>query len=240
MTADLDHERQVRPLLVDAVQKRLAGENVLFLKEFCPPTADWRIDLATLSADALVGYEVKADKDSLGRLPSQIAHYSPVLDRAYLVTTPKHQQRAEDVLPSWWGVLVFTSVDDLQVIRASTDNPNVSLIPTLKLLRGYEAAQLFRRLELKWRGVSRTRAAMAAIMLDDLGPTKARREGLGTLWKRDHLRERSQTVQQPSLFQSRTTSGGARTPGMPSGVVHAGWRPGQLTLGSFANYLMVG
>ncbi len=64
-----------------------------------------RIDVAVVNGE-LAGYEIKSDEDSLLRLAQQADAYGRVLDRAILVTTSRHVDKAVAMLPEWWGVTV--------------------------------------------------------------------------------------------------------------------------------------
>ncbi len=62
-----------------------------------------RADIAVLNGK-LIGYEIKTNRDTLQRLPSQIKAYSEVFDRAYIVTGSKHLQHVIETIPDWWGI----------------------------------------------------------------------------------------------------------------------------------------
>ena len=64
-----------------------------------------RIDVALVNGE-LTGYEIKSDMDTLVRLTGQAEAYGSVLDRAILVTTQRHLDRALVMLPNWWGIIV--------------------------------------------------------------------------------------------------------------------------------------
>ena len=78
--------------------------NSLILDELCLCQGDARIDIAVVNCE-LHGFELKSDKDTLERLPSQIDIYSKVLDRITLVVGEKHFLKAQEMLPGWWGII---------------------------------------------------------------------------------------------------------------------------------------
>jgi hypothetical protein len=51
-------------------------------------------------------YEIKSDKDSIERAQKQAQFYDVVFRKVTLVTTARHVNRAEGVLPSHWGIVV--------------------------------------------------------------------------------------------------------------------------------------
>jgi hypothetical protein len=132
-----------------------------------------RVDFAVINGE-LSGYEIKSDQDSLGRLPRQVESYSRVLDRATLVTTERHLERASRIIPEWWGIILTPSNSTkLQVLRESELSPNLDAFSIAQLLWRDEALQ-----ELKIRGAARGlsnrarhyvwRALIAEIEIDEL------------------------------------------------------------------------
>ena|GEM_PF-388032 len=87
--ADDGSDGQTAPLIVD---------------EFVVGT-EGRIDLA-LVGDALIGYELKSDLDTLRRLPQQMSSYSKVFDFCTLVVTDRHLGGARRALDPRWGLAV--------------------------------------------------------------------------------------------------------------------------------------
>jgi hypothetical protein len=88
-----------------------------------------RVDVAVVNG-TFSGYELKSDRDTLRRLPTQVEVYSKVLDRATLVVGERHlaHERTLAMLPSWWGVIVARHSDDciaLEETRPAAWNDNV-------------------------------------------------------------------------------------------------------------------
>lgn len=100
-----------------------------------------RVDVAVLGAECFHGYEVKADADSLKRLPVQVWRYSEVLDRCTLVVGPRHVDAALPLLPAWWGVAVATA-DGFHPARPALLNPGPCAHNTVRLLWREEALAL--------------------------------------------------------------------------------------------------
>jgi hypothetical protein len=63
-----------------------------------------RIDIAVINGH-IRGVEIKAEADTLERLPRQVEAYGQVVDRATLIASERHLPRALDLLPDWWGVV---------------------------------------------------------------------------------------------------------------------------------------
>lgn len=98
-----------------------------------------RVDVAVING-ALTGFELKSARDTLRRLPKQVAVYSQVLDYAELVVADNHLAAARSIIPRWWGVRVAVSNADgsVTVERARPARRNRMVDP-------YSLAQLLWR-----------------------------------------------------------------------------------------------
>jgi len=95
-----------------------------------------RVDLAVIS-ETLKGFEIKSDKDTLKRLPSQAAAYNRVFDTVTIVVGPRHLKGVTDKVPSWWGILLFDNSDaqrGLQCFRPEDLNPDLDPLALAQLL----------------------------------------------------------------------------------------------------------
>ncbi|WP_141594503.1 hypothetical protein [Myxococcus sp. AB056] len=59
-----------------------------------------RVDVATIGPECRHAWEVKADADTLRRLPVQELSYSAVFDRCTLVAGERHLERGRVLVPS--------------------------------------------------------------------------------------------------------------------------------------------
>ena len=75
--------------------------------EFWVPRSNERADIAIIGDRGFEGFEIKTDRDTLKRLPRQAQAYSRLFDRCNVALAPRHIDAATEILPSWWGVLVF-------------------------------------------------------------------------------------------------------------------------------------
>lgn len=108
--------------------------------EFWLPRSNARADLAVLGP-LLDGYEIKTERDTLRRLPSQAAAYGAVFDRCIAVVAEKHFEQAEELLPCWWGIATVTMNGSISfaVEREATTNPSVEAETLVRLLWRDEA-----------------------------------------------------------------------------------------------------
>jgi hypothetical protein len=100
-----------------------------------------RIDLVVVNS-VVHGYEIKSNRDSMRRLESQVEKYSRVLERATVVVGDRHLNAALDIVPDWWGVLLFQ--DDpkssrFKSVRISKKNPKLDSRSLVELLWRDEA-----------------------------------------------------------------------------------------------------
>lgn len=90
-----------------------------------------RIDIAVINGE-LCGFELKSDRDTLERLPTQSDLYSRVFDRLTLVVGSRHLDGALSKIPDWWGVIRATDHEGLTGLeRVRDDGINPTPVPYL-------------------------------------------------------------------------------------------------------------
>lgn len=102
-------------LLRDGDIRRAAYRKLLRHAEACDDTliidelglghGACRVDIAVINGH-IRGLEIKAEADTLVRLPRQIKAYGSVVDKASLIVAERHLRAAKEILPDWWGVVV--------------------------------------------------------------------------------------------------------------------------------------
>lgn len=93
-------EAALRRLLAHA----RACPDTLVLNELGLAHGASRVDIAVINGH-IRGVEIKAEADTLERLPRQVEAYGRVVDRATLIASERHLPAAIDLLPDWWGVM---------------------------------------------------------------------------------------------------------------------------------------
>lgn len=125
--------------------------NSIVLDEFSLNSGAARVDITVIN-DHLHGYELKSQKDNLSRLPSQIEHYSSVLDKVTLVVDESHLNEAIEIIPIWWGVkTVYEGGHGKLVIKSFRNgkyNPSVNALALVKLLWKGECLELLEKLNV--------------------------------------------------------------------------------------------
>lgn len=103
-----------------------------------------RIDIAVING-SLSGFELKSDRDTLERLPRQALIYGHVFDYLHLVVGERHAEKAQMMLPEWWGIMIACMQNgEVKLAAHHEAAPNPSLDPYLvaELLNKEEAIQL--------------------------------------------------------------------------------------------------
>src|SRR5580698_6348671 len=62
-----------------------------------------RVDMAVVNG-SFSGYEIKSDRDTLTRLPNQLAAYELCFDTMTIVVGKRHLAKCRATLPDWWGI----------------------------------------------------------------------------------------------------------------------------------------
>lgn len=92
----------IRSRLRDGLATKFAGDLIRNEVGLC--LGETRVDLAVVNGH-IHGYEIKSDRDTLARLPSQIELYDRVLDYSTIVCGPRHLANVIDQVPERWGVI---------------------------------------------------------------------------------------------------------------------------------------
>jgi len=129
-----------------------------------------RVDVAVINGH-LAAYELKSERDTLRRLPTQVETYSRVFDWATLVVAERHLDHARPLLPEWWGVMVATGAHDRVALvpdKEPAENPSVSPHHLVRLLWRDEVLSALEHRGLD-RGVrSKPRVAMWTRLADSV------------------------------------------------------------------------
>lgn len=103
-----------------------------------------RADIAVVNG-SLAAFEIKSERDTLARLPSQLAAYQRVFDYVTLVVSEKHAERVLRCVPDWCGVTVAVAAARpsvrLETLRAAEANEDVEARAVVELLWREEALE---------------------------------------------------------------------------------------------------
>jgi len=139
-------DKEIRTILHQWIKDNFDMRKYILDDEFRISDGFVVADVALIGTD-LVGFEIKSDKDVLDRLTIQSMVYSNAFAECFLVTTPKYAEKASLVVPDWWGVLTVEEIEGnlcLFEYRKGEENPDVTPLAVLQLLKKKEAADLLR------------------------------------------------------------------------------------------------
>lgn len=135
-------------------------ENTRIVEEMGVWSGSVRIDIAVINGE-LNGFELKSDRDTLERLPTQADLYGRVFDHLHLVVGQRHVEKAKTMIPDWWGIIVATQTNgrmELSCVQQAQPNPKPEPYLIAQLLWREEAINLLQLFQLAkgWRS-KRTR-----------------------------------------------------------------------------------
>jgi hypothetical protein len=128
----------------EALRSRLVGSADRSTKrafqELWVPRSHERVDLAVIGR-RMDGFEIKSERDTLRRLPRQVAAYARVMDRCTLVVAEKHLEAAHSLVPEWWGISTVACNGHVRfrIVRGARKNPAVDPEILVRLLWREEA-----------------------------------------------------------------------------------------------------
>ncbi len=135
-------DSDIRTALRERLSKVHALEpDTLILDELGLCEGATRVDMAVVNGE-ICGYEIKSDRDTLLRLPSQAAIYERTLDRISIVVGWKYKDIVEATLPSYWGITTARQGPDgvlLQDVRPAELTPGREKFAVAQLLWREEA-----------------------------------------------------------------------------------------------------
>jgi hypothetical protein len=136
-------DRDIRPPLRKALR---SWHRDAVLVEEMPLCRKGRADVAVVNC-SLWGYEIKSERDSLNRLPLQIANYDAVFDYSTVVAAERHIRYAKRVVPRHWGIRVLGGASEepsFEVIRDPKRNAHTSPEAIVRLLWKTEVLRILR------------------------------------------------------------------------------------------------
>ena len=124
-----------------------------------------RVDIAVINGH-IRGVEIKAEADTLARLPAQAVAYGAVVDRATLIVAERHLASSLNLVGAWWGILVAQRAANEAVtfrrVRGERANPQVDPAAQASLLWRPEAIAILSELGCESRLLKAPRAVLYA------------------------------------------------------------------------------
>lgn len=167
-----------------------------------------RVDIAVINGH-IRGIEIKAEADTLFRLPRQVSAYGRVVDLATLVAAERHIDAAAAQLPDWWGIIEARKTGKGTVafrrLRDEKVNRGLDPVTLAQLLWRAEVAGLLRQFGADERLLRSPRAILYAELVAALPITRLRRSVRETLKARENWRDRARPSSYDGSFQPSAT-----------------------------------
>ena len=97
-------DRYMRPAVHEIILKHAhEDESSFVINELGLKNGEYRADIAVLNGK-MIGYEIKAESDTLSRLEAQVKAYNALFDKVFIITCEKHLAGALKIIPVWWGI----------------------------------------------------------------------------------------------------------------------------------------
>lgn len=172
-------DRDVRNALkAKVLSEHITDPNTLVLDELGLQHGASRVDIAVING-FIHGYEIKSDADTLDRLPTQILIYGSVLDRATLVVSEKHVEKASRMLPEWWGIRLVKVGPrggiEFPTARSHGKNLEFDPIAMAGLLWRPEVVEILRTLGVSESLLRQPRAVLYRILAETVQPNTLRK-----------------------------------------------------------------
>jgi hypothetical protein len=121
------------------------ASDTAIIHELKMPRPSARVDIAVVNGQ-ICAFEIKSDVDSLARLPRQIRAFSRVFDHVSVVTTERHLDNAQELVPDWWGLVATAGEPNGFVVRRpSSQNPTRDSVSLIHLLTRQEIKDILVR-----------------------------------------------------------------------------------------------
>jgi hypothetical protein len=163
------------------------------VEELWVPRSNERADLAVLGR-TMDGFEIKTDRDTLRRLPRQIAAYGRLFDRCTVVIADKHSEKASELVPAWWGItaIAVNGCVSFETLRKPRQNPGPDPDTLVRLLWRDEAMAALRALGAE-PDPKAHRASLWSELLETTTLSQLRRAVRSALMSRDATQARIAT-----------------------------------------------
>jgi hypothetical protein len=196
-------DAEIRSALRDRLRSIHADEpDTAIIDELSLSQGQARVDLAVVNG-SFSGYEIKSDRDTLTRLPSQRAVYELCFNTITMVVGSCHVQECMENVPEEWGVWEAirgtNTAIEFRECRQATVNEHISPHQVVQLLWRDEAGAALRDLGREVR-TKATRRELWNALVDAVSPND--------LFKlvRDQLRSRGDWRSGPTPFRNDDSS----------------------------------
>ncbi|MDH0031520.1 MULTISPECIES: sce7726 family protein [unclassified Acinetobacter] len=145
------NDAEIRTCLVNWLnQKKVSPQHIL--NELSISDGLARPDLIAIYSYSHC-YEIKGDNDQIERIAKQYDHYQSSFKKNTLVTTAKNLEKALNILPSTWGIVIASIKNNtvkFKYVRKATYNPNYKKEIASKILWKNEMQALLKQKNISY------------------------------------------------------------------------------------------
>lgn len=127
-------DNDIRKIFISHHEKRYPKTNLL--SEVSINNGLAIADLVSMGIKTSHCYEIKSDKDKISRVLVQAKSYDIVFQKISLITTPSKCQKAIDIIPAYWGIIIVSKDPENKVsyVRKALPSPYFSEKKALQTL----------------------------------------------------------------------------------------------------------
>lgn len=131
------YDKDIRKILMKEflnIPQFISDQSTVIINELDVCAGSAIMDIVVVNGE-IHGFEIKSERDNLKRLPQQISYYNRVFDRVTLVVSSDHLDKAQEMIPEWWGIYCINkcSDDEYNLIIIKESDLNKEDIDTFNL-----------------------------------------------------------------------------------------------------------
>ncbi len=164
------NDRTIREALVSSLQNK-KNKPQRIIHELSVSNGNAIADVVAIYRESHC-FEIKGEGDKVERLKIQGVHYNSAFRKITLITTAKHEKKALNYAPAFWGIIIAKEKAGRIVfnhLRKALSNPFFDKKIALQTLWKEEMAGILSELKINLRKKDMTRENIGLILSQELG-----------------------------------------------------------------------
>lgn len=186
------NDKEIRAILIKKLKNQVQKPKAI-IEELRVHNGNAIADVVTLHSEAHC-YEIKGDNDKIDRITEQGKYYNLAFRKITLVTTEKHLQKALEITPSFWGIMIIKNENDIDgkilYYRKAQHNPDFDKSTALLTLWKDEMLSLVEENSKKY--IKKSRAILAEMIAQNQQKVKLSKNITLTLLERHQTKQYTQ------------------------------------------------
>lgn len=148
-------EKNIKALVLNHIfSKHWLDKDPLVINELSLDGSERRVDLAIISKDKLIAFEIKSEVDSLERLEGQVEKYLKYFDKVIIVAASKHVDAVREMTQPNIEVWGFSN-GKIKIIRRGSFRKICNKLNYLDLLIKEDLLRLSKLISLNCKGMTK-------------------------------------------------------------------------------------